>query len=680
MTARHIVVRLGKFFAILAIAACGLGLGVLPGAAPALADARVALVIGNGDYGGDLGKLKNPTNDAALMADTLKGLGFDVTLVEDADQKEMKRAIREFGQKLRGTGGNGIGLFFYAGHGVQVDGENYLLPIGAQIEAEGDVELEAVSATSVLSQMQYAGNAVNLVFLDACRNNPLTRNFRSGSRGLARVDAPRGSFVGYSTAPGDVSVDGSFDNSPYTLALVDALKTPGTSIEEAHRAVRAKVLAATNQRQTPWDSSSLTGPVILAKAAEPEAPAVAAIEPAPAAPATGGGNQQAELLFWDSIKNSDNPATFEAYLKQFPNGVFAGLAQAKVDELKAKSGTATTTAEQQAAAQTEAENAAWSGIKDSDNPAMFEAFLKQFPSGTFAPLAQAKLEQLKAKPVEVAAAEPAPVPAPAPAPAETQSAAVVQQPKEVEIEIEAMQAVYVAKKSANVRATPDTGAKVLGKLAADQAIDVTGQVVGSDWLRVSLKGKEGFVSAALMARSSAEEVAAWQALKGKPSEAAAKSFLGQYPDSPFQPKAKALLAKLQQPAQPAAPAEPAVVAAPAEAPAPAVTQQAAVTPPQPAKNVVRISSALREKVERYLKNSESFGGYYRFLAVNQSGDKIGMSNCTKQTTWAVDACGGASNPYEGAKRVAIKECGGPSSCRLIFEGAKKIGDFEIEWY
>jgi uncharacterized caspase-like protein len=226
-----------------------LGFALLLAPAAALADARVALIIGNGDYGGDLGTLKNPTNDAALMADTLKGLGFDVALVENADQKAMKRAIREFGQKLRNTGTGGIGLFYYAGHGLQVDGENYLLPIGAQIEAEGDVELEAVSANSVLSQMQYAGNAVNLVFLDACRNNPLARNFRSSTRGLARVDAPRGSFVGYSTAPGDVSTDGDADNSPYTLALVDAIKQPGTSIEEAHRAVRAKVLAATNQRR-----------------------------------------------------------------------------------------------------------------------------------------------------------------------------------------------------------------------------------------------------------------------------------------------------------------------------------------------------------------------------------------------------------------------------------------------
>lgn len=673
--------RLGKFLVTLGIALWA----SLAGLSLAIADARVALVIGNGDYEGDLGKLKNPANDAALMADTLKGLGFDVALVQDADQKEMKRAIREFGQKLRGTGGNGIGLFFYAGHGVQVDGENYLLPIGAQIEAEGDVELEAVSASSVLSQMQFAGNAVNLVFLDACRNNPLTRNFRSGSRGLARVDAPRGSFVGYSTAPGDVSVDGSTDNSPYTLALVDALKQPGTSIEEAHRAVRAKVLAATNQRQTPWDSSSLTGPVILAKAAEPEAPAAAAqIEPAPAAPAapaaTGGGNQQAELLFWDSIKNSDNPATFDAYLKQFPNGVFAGLAQAKLDELKAKSGNAAPSPEQQAAAQAEAEAAAWSGIKDSDNPAMFEAFLKQFPGGTFAPLAATKLDQLKSAPVEVAAAEPVP----APAPTETQSAAVTPEPP-AEIEIETLSGVYVAKKSANVRALPATDAKVLAKLSADQAADVTGRVVGGEWLRVAVKGKEGFVSAKLMARSSAEEVAAWQVLKGKPSKDGAQNFIAQNPDGYFRPKAEALLAKLETAAQPVAPAAPAPTAAPAAveaapaAPAPAATQQAAVAP-APAKNVIRISSALREKVERYLKNSESFGAYVRYLAVSNSGDRIGIANCQKFTTYLQDACGGASNPIEGAKRVALKECGGPNSCRLIFEGAKKIGDFEIEWY
>src|SRR5688572_3151917 len=276
--------RMSRVFALLVVALWFAWSGEAVGDSGA---ARVALVVGNGDYVAEIGKLKNPTSDAQMVADTLTGLGFEVALVTDADQKGMKRAIREFGQKLRETGPQGIGLFYYAGHGVQVDGENFLLPIGAEIQAEGDVELEAVSASSILSQMQFAGNAVNLVFLDACRNNPLTRSFRSGSRGLARVDAPRGSFVGYSTAPGDVSVDGETSNSPYALALVEELNTPGIAIEEAHRAVRGKVLAATNQRQTPWDSSSLTGPVVLKEVAMVAPIAPATPTPAPVAPEGG---------------------------------------------------------------------------------------------------------------------------------------------------------------------------------------------------------------------------------------------------------------------------------------------------------------------------------------------------------------------------------------------------------
>ncbi|HJR20639.1 MAG TPA: caspase family protein, partial [Dongiaceae bacterium] len=426
--------------------------------------ARVALVVGNGAYAPEIGKLKNPASDAQLMADALKGLGFEVAVVTDADQKAMKRAIREFGQKLRETGPNGIGLFYYAGHGVQVDGENFLLPVGAEIQAEGDVELEAVSAASILSQMQFAGNAVNLVFLDACRNNPLTRSFRSGSRGLARVDAPRGSFVGYSTAPGDVSVDGESGNSPYALALVEELNTPGISIEEAHRAVRGKVLAATNQRQTPWDSSSLTGPVILKALSAAQPPQVAAVTPPPTPPA-GASTQQAELLFWDSIKDSDNPATFQAYLTQFPNGVFAGLARAKIDELKS------------------AGNA---------------------PDET----------QSAARQIQPAA----PQPAPAPQAEEKLDVALL-------AVVEPMSGVFVATRSVNVRAGASIEADIIGRLAADQAVDATGRI--GDWLRISAQGTTGFVSGKLMAASDADEVAAWSALKGAPSEATAKSFIGE---------------------------------------------------------------------------------------------------------------------------------------------------------
>lgn len=294
---------------------------------------RIALIIGNSDYGPAIGKLKNPANDAKLMADTLTDLGFSVDLVLDADQKAMKRAVKGFGANLREAGSEATGLFYYAGHGVQVEGQNFLLPVGAEIEAEADVEIESIAADDVMTQMESAGNRVNLVFLDACRNNPLAASSRSATRGLARLDAPRGSFVGYSTAPGDVAADGDGANSPYALALARELKTPGISVDEAHRNVRAKVLAESGNKQTPWDSSSLTGPVVLAaKLAEPAPQPVAQAAPAPAQPAAP--DNSAEIVFWESIKDSVDPSEYEAYLQQYPAGSFALLAKAKVAKLK----------------------------------------------------------------------------------------------------------------------------------------------------------------------------------------------------------------------------------------------------------------------------------------------------------------------------------------------------------
>ncbi len=305
----------------------------------ALADARVALVIGNGAYT-DMGSLRNPANDAKLMAKTLKKLGFDVTLALDVDQKEMRRRIRDFGAALIAGGPHTTGLFYYAGHGVQVDGENFLVPIGADIKAEGDVSIEAVSANTVLAQMQYGNtDGVNLVFLDACRNNPLSRSFRAGTRGLARLDAPRGSFVGYSTAPGDVSVDGDGANSPYALALSAEMQKPGEAIEEVHRAVRLQVLDATNKQQTPWDSSSLTATVTLAGAAQPVAVAAPApvVTPAPAAaPAISAIGAQGAAIDWENVKDSTNPVVFQAFLQQYPSGLYAALAQDKLEKLTGK--------------------------------------------------------------------------------------------------------------------------------------------------------------------------------------------------------------------------------------------------------------------------------------------------------------------------------------------------------
>jgi formylglycine-generating enzyme required for sulfatase activity len=249
--------------------------------APALAEPRLALIIGNSNYAGDLGKLPNPANDATLMAATLSKLGFKVTRLVDADQKQMKRAISDFGSALAAAGPDAAGLFFYAGHGVQVAGENYLIPLRAEIAKEADVEIEAVPANWVLKQMEFAGNSLNILILDACRNNPLSRSVRAATRGLARMDAPKGSFIAYSTAPGETAADGAGKNSPYTAALAKAMLAPGVAIEETFRNARVDVLKATGEQQIPWESSSLTGAFYFQTSKPADAAASPALVPAP---------------------------------------------------------------------------------------------------------------------------------------------------------------------------------------------------------------------------------------------------------------------------------------------------------------------------------------------------------------------------------------------------------------
>jgi formylglycine-generating enzyme required for sulfatase activity len=252
----------------------------------AFAEPRVALVIGNSKYSGDLPRLTNPDNDAELMAATLKKLGFIVVKVQDADLNQMKRAISDFGTKLGNAGPTAVGLFFYAGHGLQISGDNYLIPINARIEKAADADLEAVDANLILKQMEFAGNSLNILILDACRNNPLSRGMRSAGGGLAKMDAPLGTFIAYSTAPGETAADGNGKNSPYTAALTKAMQKPGIAIEEAFRDARIDVLNATERQQIPWESSSLTGAFFFAPGA-PQAGSAPALQAsvAPAAPA-----------------------------------------------------------------------------------------------------------------------------------------------------------------------------------------------------------------------------------------------------------------------------------------------------------------------------------------------------------------------------------------------------------
>jgi uncharacterized caspase-like protein len=215
---------------------------------------RVALVIGNSSY--KTAPLKNPANDAKDMAAALGKLGFEVTLLTDADLQQMDSAVREFGLKLRK---GGAGLFYYAGHGLQVGGENYLVPVKADIQTESDVRFTCLPAGMVLGKMEDARNDLNIIILDACRNNPFARNFRSAELGLAKMDAPTGSLISYATAPGSVASDGVGRNGLFTQHLLRNMATPGLPITEMFMRVRQSVVEETKRKQVPWEASSLIG-------------------------------------------------------------------------------------------------------------------------------------------------------------------------------------------------------------------------------------------------------------------------------------------------------------------------------------------------------------------------------------------------------------------------------------
>ncbi|MEO6724015.1 MAG: caspase family protein [Blastocatellia bacterium] len=257
---------------------------------------RFALIIGNSGY--QSSPLINPPNDARAMAAALRLLGFEVTSLINASQREMKIAARDFGARLSQ---GGIGLFYYAGHGLQIKGRNYLVPVGAAITREADVEIECVDVDATLAQLE-RNNATNIVILDACRNNPFARSWRSATQGLAQVNAPSGTFIAaYATAPGSVAADG-VGNGLYTEELLQAIRDPGLSIEEVFKRVRVQVRTRSQGQQVPWDSSSLEGAFYFTRGA---APARAAFAPptgndfahaattsgnAPRAPANGTPN------------------------------------------------------------------------------------------------------------------------------------------------------------------------------------------------------------------------------------------------------------------------------------------------------------------------------------------------------------------------------------------------------
>jgi len=368
-------------YALLLMVALAVGVFAAPSAQ---AEKRVALVIGNGDYGNQ--PLSNPANDAALMADTLRDVGFEVVEVINADSRSMKKAVHTFSRTLSRAGSEAVGFVYYAGHGIQAQGENYMIPVDAQIEEAIDVELEGFPASTLLSVLQNAGNRLNIVVMDACRNNPYKAATRSGGSGLARMDAPSGTLIAYSTAPGKVAADGRGNNSPYTRALSRAIKSPGAKVEDVFKTVRVAVMDRTNDAQVPWESSSLTGDFYFLEEEEPE-PAPVAVPAAPAQP-----DNTVELAYWDSIKDSTDAALFDAYLSQYPNGLFAPLARAKITVIQ----------KNQAASHNQNDTAFFQAIQNSNNKADFEAYLEQYPNGTFASLAQARIAAIDQRALQAA--------------------------------------------------------------------------------------------------------------------------------------------------------------------------------------------------------------------------------------------------------------------------------------
>ena len=349
------------------------------------AEPRIALVIGNSAYG-SVSPLDNPVNDAKLITEKLQGLGFEVRHLSDSNQIEMKRAIAQFGRDLRMGGEDAVGLFYYAGHGVQSFGSNYLLPVDVALSDPADLDLMAVEARSVLHQMASASNKTNIVILDACRNNPFEDLADMDDNGLAEMKAPTGTFLAYATDPGGVALDGDAGNSPFTLSLAEHIETPGMAIEQLFKKVRVDVLSETRGLQTPWDTSSLTQD--FAFAVETETLIVA---------------HRNEEEYWQDVVASRDPVQIMLFMRTYPESTHSAKANDLLKTVLAESfGTLTPpdgSAEEQTeiAEATETDRLMYELAQADDTIHSYEVYLHSFPSGAFSDAAVERLAALRLK-------------------------------------------------------------------------------------------------------------------------------------------------------------------------------------------------------------------------------------------------------------------------------------------
>jgi Caspase domain len=362
--------------------------GLFSASGAAFAENRVALVIGQSAYR-SVTPLPNPANDAKAMAQLLGDSGFDVTTASDLSQKDMNRDVGDFAAKIAAKGPDTVALVFYAGHGLQIDGENYLVPVDVDPRREADIPLQAVRLNDILNTLNAVPSKMRILMLDACRNNPFPALSGTTGRGLALVDTKSGApgtFLSYSTSPGAEAEDGNGADSPYTTALLSVAREPGLPIEEAFKRVRVAVNKATEGRQTPWDSSSLTEDFRFIAATDASA---ANAGPKPVTVKRSVAEWRGELqgkpieAANEIIVGDGSVEAYEAFVALFTQPPYGPQARAWLDLHRRM--------------------AAWNDAVLINSVASYSAFLDQYPDSDLTPTARKLIERLRNRPVIAAA-------------------------------------------------------------------------------------------------------------------------------------------------------------------------------------------------------------------------------------------------------------------------------------
>lgn len=347
---------------------------------------RVALVIGNSDYLNS--PLANPVNDAHDMAAQLRNLGFQVVVRTNLKTKQIGSTLREFRSKLSP---GAVALVFYAGHGLQIKGDNFLPAVDADINSEEDVPNQSLSVKQIMDVLEESRTRLNLVFLDACRNNPYaSRSFRSTDRGLARVSAPSGTLISYATRPGSVAADGTGRNGLYTSKLLAQMASTAP-IEQSLKRVVSAVKSASQGKQEPWMEGSIEGDFCFGGCADTAAPnqQIAYIPPSPPPVQVEPliNSDDPEAILWNEVKTTNTREDYQTYLQTYPKGKFVALAKSRIKKLEEDAGNQKLQQEQQA----------WQAAEQTGTESAYQSYLSTYPQGRYIAIAQVKMRKLQAE-------------------------------------------------------------------------------------------------------------------------------------------------------------------------------------------------------------------------------------------------------------------------------------------